>query len=73
MRRNKCDATALVVMLVPPNEIRRKENMNDIEKGDVYYVPMNMIDSTKENPKNVKVKEQPKQEKDNEENGDKTI
>ncbi len=47
--------------------------MNDIEKGDVYYVPMNMIDSTKENPKNVKVKEQPKQEKDNGENGDKTV
>ncbi len=58
---------------ISPNEIRRKENMNDIEKGDVYYVPMNMIDATKENPKNVKVKEQPKQEKDNGENGDKTI
>ncbi len=58
---------------ISPNEIRRKENMNDIEKGDVYYVPMNMIDATKENPKNVKVKEQPKQEKDNGENGDKTV
>tara|TARA_R100000278_G_scaffold123208_1_gene111960 strand:+ start:520 stop:1767 length:1248 start_codon:yes stop_codon:yes gene_type:complete len=58
---------------ISPNEIRRKENMNDIDKGDVYYVPMNMIDSTKENPKNVKVKEQPKQDKENGENGDKTI
>jgi HK97 family phage portal protein len=58
---------------ISPNEIRRKENMNDIEKGDVYYVPMNMIDATKENPKNVKVKEQPKQDKENGENGDKTI
>ena len=58
---------------ISPNEIRRKENMNDIEKGDVYYVPMNMIDSKKENPKNVKVKEQPKANKENGENGDKTI
>ena len=28
---------------ITPNEIRAKENMNDIEGGDNAYVPMNMI------------------------------
>jgi len=30
---------------ITQNEIRRKENMNDIDGGDVLYVPMNMINS----------------------------
>ena len=28
---------------ISPNEIRRKENMNDSVDGDKYYVPMNML------------------------------
>tara|TARA_R100000655_G_scaffold110011_1_gene166966 strand:+ start:2867 stop:4048 length:1182 start_codon:yes stop_codon:yes gene_type:complete len=28
---------------ISPNEIRRKENMNDSAEGNKYYVPMNMI------------------------------
>lgn len=27
-----------------PNEIRRLENMNTVEGGDTYYVPLNMVD-----------------------------
>jgi HK97 family phage portal protein len=58
---------------ISPNEIRRKENMNDIEKGNTYYVPMNMIDSAKPNPKDIKPKEQPKEDKTDGKDGDKTI
>jgi len=32
---------------ITQNEIRRKENMNDIDGGDVLFVPMNMINSKK--------------------------
>jgi len=32
---------------ITQNEIRRKENMNDIEGGDVLFIPMNMINSKK--------------------------
>jgi len=32
---------------ITQNEIRRKENMNDMEGGDVLYVPLNMVDSNK--------------------------
>ena len=32
---------------ISPNEIRRKENMNDSEDGNKYYVPMNMIATNK--------------------------
>lgn len=28
---------------ISPNEIRRKENMNDSVDGDKYYIPMNML------------------------------
>ena len=58
---------------ISPNEIRRKENMNDIDKGNTYYVPMNMIDSAKPNPKDIKPKEQPKEDKTDGKDGDKTI
>tara|TARA_R110000822_G_scaffold103133_5_gene229669 strand:- start:6420 stop:7643 length:1224 start_codon:yes stop_codon:yes gene_type:complete len=30
---------------ISPNEIRRKENMNDEANGDSYYVPMNMLNT----------------------------
>tara|TARA_R100000655_G_scaffold40612_1_gene76385 strand:+ start:2103 stop:3299 length:1197 start_codon:yes stop_codon:yes gene_type:complete len=36
---------------ISQNEIRRKENMNDTEDGNKYYVPMNMI-ATNEKKKN---------------------
>jgi HK97 family phage portal protein len=32
---------------ITQNEIRRRENMNDIGGGDVLFVPMNMINSKK--------------------------
>jgi len=32
---------------ISPNEIRRKENMNDSEDGNKYYVPMNMLATDK--------------------------
>ena len=32
---------------ITQNEIRRRENMNDIDGGDVLFVPMNMINSKK--------------------------
>ena len=45
-----------------PNEIRRKENLNDAKDGDGHYVPMNMI-KTDQKPKEVKPKEvNPKKE-----------
>lgn len=36
---------------ITPNEIRRRENMNDIANGDNLYVPMNMLNINNINPK----------------------
>ena len=48
--RSEYYAKLFSVGAISPNEIRRKENMNDIPKGDGYYVPMNML-NTKDKPK----------------------
>jgi HK97 family phage portal protein len=36
---------------ITPNEIRRRENMNDVDNGDSLYVPMNYININDKNPK----------------------
>ena len=33
--------------MLSPNEARRKEQWNDRERGDIYYVPLNWVDATK--------------------------
>jgi len=54
---------------ITPNEIRARENLNNIKGGDATFVPMNMINTDK--PKEV-IKEKPKAIVDGKD-GDKTV
>ena len=40
--------TLFMLGAISQNEIRKKENMNPIENGNIYYIPLNMADSSKE-------------------------
>lgn len=65
--RSEYYAKLFSVGAISPNEIRRKENMNDIPTGNAHYVPMNML-NTKDKPKEKVKKEKPTiKETDNEE------
>jgi phage portal protein BeeE len=37
--------------MLSPNEARQREQMNDREGGDTYYVPLNWVDANMPNPK----------------------
>jgi HK97 family phage portal protein len=64
--RSEYYAKLFSVGAISPNEIRRKENMNDIKNGEAYYVPMNML-NTKDKPKEKKPVEKPKNNEQQEE------
>jgi HK97 family phage portal protein len=46
--RYKAYNTAWMMGSMSQNEIRDKENMNPIDGGDVYYVPLNMVPANEE-------------------------
>lgn len=45
--RSEFYSKLFAVGAISPNEIRRRENMNDSEDGNKYYVPMNMLPTDK--------------------------
>jgi HK97 family phage portal protein len=58
---------------ISPNEIRRKENMNDIPNGNSYYVPMNMLDTKQKNKEPIKKDKEIKKEDNEQESGDTAV
>ncbi len=55
--RSEYYAKLFSVGAISPNEIRERENLNNIKNGNAHYVPMNML-NTKDKPKEPKVKKE---------------
>lgn len=61
--RSRAQRTYVEMGVYSPNEIRRMENENERDGGDVYYSPMNWISNEEERPASSSVNApQPKQE-----------